>query len=200
MMAESSKSEKGKQDKHIDWKEELPLIPLRNMVVFPQMIVPLFIGRSRSVKALEETIKKERMVVFASQLKEDVEEPISKDIASIGTLAEIVQIMEMPDATTKILVEGIARVRIEDFSQDAPFFRVHISRISEAEEVTVEVEALIRQVIRQFETYVKLNKKIPSETLMSIINVESPTSSPHIYPLRLKKSRRYLRRWCPRSA
>jgi ATP-dependent Lon protease len=183
MMADSSKSEKGKpekaekserSEKPSEWKEHLPLIPLRNMVVFPQMIVPLFIGRSKSVKALEEIIQKERMVVFASQTKEDVEEPDKKDIASIGTLAEVVQIMEMPDGTTKILVEGIARVRIEDFTQDSPYFRVQISRISEPDEVTVEVEAMIRQVVKQFEAYVKLNKKIPSETLMSIINIESP--------------------------
>ena len=157
-----------------EWKDELPLIPLRNMVVFPQMIVPLFIGRSKSVKALEDTIEKERLIVFASQKSEDVEEPAPKDICAIGTLAEVVQMVALPDGTTKVLVEGVARVKIESFTQDSPYYKVKISRIPEETDISVEVEALVRLVIKQFENYVKLNKRIPSETLMSIINVENP--------------------------
>ncbi|MDD5382723.1 MAG: endopeptidase La [Candidatus Margulisbacteria bacterium] len=163
-----------KSKKESEWKEELPLIPLRNIVVFPQMIVPLFIGRSPSVKALEETMIKEKLLVFASQKNEEDEEPEQKDICRIGTLSEIVQMLALPDGSTKILVEGLCRVRIEAFTQDAPFFRVQISRIAEPEEISVEAEALIRTIIRQFEEYVKLNKRIPAETLMSIINVDNP--------------------------
>ena len=169
-----TKADKSKPEKLSEWREELPLIPLRNMVVFPQMIVPLFIGREKSVKALEQTLAKEKMVVFASQKNEELEEPTQKDICAIGTLAEVVQMLDLPDGTTKILVEGVARARIEEFTQDAPYYRVRISRIAEPDEVTVEVEAQIRLVIKQFENYVKLNKRIPSETLMSIINVENP--------------------------
>jgi len=157
-----------------EWKDELPLIPLRNMVVFPQMIVPLFIGRSKSVKALEDTLEKERLVVFASQRSEDVEEPLPKDICTVGTLAEVVQMLALPDGTTKILVEGVTRVKIESFTQDSPYYKVKISKIPEPADITVEVEALLRLVIKKFENYVKLNKRIPSETLMSIINVENP--------------------------
>jgi ATP-dependent Lon protease len=169
-----SKPDKKRPEKLAEWKEELPLIPLRNMVVFPQMIVPLFVGRSKSVKALSETLEKERMVVFTSQKDEEVEEPKPKDLCSIGTLAEIVQMLELPDGTTKILVEGVARARIEDYVQETPYYRVKISRISEPDEMTVEIEAMVRMVIRQFEKYVKLNKRIPSETLMSIVNIENP--------------------------
>ncbi len=158
----------------VEWKDELPLIPLRNMVVFPQMIVPLFIGRSKSVKALEDTIEKERLIVFASQRSEDIEEPSPKDICSIGTLAEVVQMVALPDGTTKVLVEGVARVKIEDFTQDDPYYKVKISRLPEETDVSVEIEALVLVVIKNFENYVKLNKRIPSETLMSIINVENP--------------------------
>ncbi|MCX5748924.1 MAG: endopeptidase La [Candidatus Saganbacteria bacterium] len=157
-----------------EWKDELPLIPLRNMVVFPQMIVPLFIGRSKSVKALEDTLEKERLVVFASQKSEDIEEPAPKDICTIGTLAEVVQMLALPDGTTKILVEGVTRVKLDSFTQDSPYYKVKISKIPEPVEVTVEVEAMLRVVIKKFENYVKLNKRIPSETLMSIINVENP--------------------------
>jgi ATP-dependent Lon protease len=164
----------GKVGKLGEWKEELPLIPLRNMVVFPQMIVPLFIGRNKSVKALENTLAKEKMVVFASQKNEEVEEPGPKDICQIGTLSEIVQMLSLPDGTTKILVEGICRVRIDKFSQEAPYYRVAVSRLPEPEEFSSEAEALVRMVVKQFEDYVKLNRRIPSETLMSIINVDNP--------------------------
>lgn len=157
-----------------EWKEELPLIPLRNMVVFPQMILPLFIGRSKSVKALEDTLKKEKLVIFVSQKSEDIEEPAPKDLCTIGTLSEIVQLLSLPDGTTKILVEGVARVKIEKFTQETPYYKVLANRIVEPEGLTVEAEALIRNVIKGFEKYVKLNKRIPPETLMSIINVDQP--------------------------
>jgi len=168
------KPDKNKQGKLGEWREELPLIPLRNMVVFPQMIVPLFIGRSKSIKALEDTLAKEKLVVFSSQKNEEVEEPGPKDLCAIGTLAEIVQMLALPDGTTKVLVEGLCRVRIEKFTQEAPYYRVAISRVPEPEEFSAEAEALVRSLVKQFEQYVKLNRRIPSETLMSIINVDHP--------------------------
>ncbi len=157
-----------------EWKEELPLIPLRNIVVFPQMIVPLFIGRSPSLKALEDTMAKEKMVVFASQKNEDEENPSPKDIASIGTLAEIVQMLPLPDGSTKVLVEGICRVNVNKYVMRLPYYRVEITRITEPEDITVQTEALVRSVIKLFEDYVKVNRRIPPETLMSIVNVDSP--------------------------
>ncbi len=169
------KADKKNPEKLSEWREELPLIPLRNMVIFPQMIVPLFIGRTKSLKALESTLKKEKMVVFASQKKEETEEPGADDLCRIGTLAEIVQMLSLPDGTIKILVEGIVRARVDKFTQEAPYFRVSIAKIAEEEEtLTPEKENLMRNLIKQFESYVKLNKKIPSEILMSIINVEDP--------------------------
>jgi ATP-dependent Lon protease len=147
---------------------------LRNIVVFPQMIVPLLIGRSCSVKALEATMAKEKMLVLATQKEEEKEEPSPEDISKIGTLSEIVQMIAMPDGTTKVLVEGICRVRIESYVQESPYFRVQIARVAEPEEISVEAEAMVRTIIRQFEHYVKLNRRIPSETLMSIVNVDNP--------------------------
>ncbi len=172
-MAEE-KIDKKHPEKLIEWKESLPLIPLRNIVVFPQMVVPLFIGRSKSVKALEGVLSKERMVVFASQKSEDIEEPSKGDICTIGTLSEVVQMQALPDGTTKVLIEGVSRVKIESFISETPFFKVNISSIPEIDEMTVEVEASIRMIIKQFEKYVKLNKRIPPETLMSIINIDNP--------------------------
>ncbi|KAF0134738.1 MAG: ATP-dependent Lon protease [Candidatus Saganbacteria bacterium] len=173
-MAPEQKPDKAKPEKLSEWREELPVIPLRNMVVFPQMIVPLFIGRAKSIKALEETMEKEKMVVFVTQKSEEIEEPSIKDIAAIGTLSEIVQLLTLPDGTTKILVEGISRAKIEKIIQDAPFFKAQISKIAEPEGLTIEAEALVRNIIKQFESYVKLNKRIPPETLMSIINIDQP--------------------------
>jgi len=172
-MAEE-KADKKHPEKLVEWKETLPLIPLRNIVVFPQMVVPLFIGRSKSVKALEDILNKERMLVFASQKSEDVEEPSIKDICTIGTLSEVVQMSTLPDGTTKVLVEGVARVKIDSFVSETPYFKVKISRIPEMDEMTVELEAPIRMIIKQFEKYVRLNKRIPPETLMSIINIDNP--------------------------
>ncbi|MFH1826583.1 MAG: endopeptidase La [bacterium] len=163
-----------KPKKSPEWHEELPLIPLRNIVVFPQMIVPLFIGRNPSVKALEQSTAKEKLIVFAAQHDEDEEHPDPKNISKVGTLAEIVQMLELPDGTTKILAEGICRVQIESYVSESPFFRVAVSRIAEPDEITVEAEALVRTIIKQFESYVKLNRRIPSETLLSIINVDNP--------------------------
>ncbi|MFC1767762.1 LON peptidase substrate-binding domain-containing protein, partial [Candidatus Margulisiibacteriota bacterium] len=168
------KADKNKPEKVTEWKETLPLIPLRNIVVFPQMVVPLFIGRDRSIKALEDTLAKERMVIFASQKNEEVEEPTSKDICNIGTLSEIIQMMTLPDGSTKILVEGVSRVKIEKYMQETPYFKVRLSKISEPEDFDVEVEAQVRMAIKKFEKYVKLNKRIPSETLMTIINIDNP--------------------------
>lgn len=165
---------KSGKKKSSEWQEELPLIPLRNNVVFPQMIVPLFVGRSRSVKALEDTIAKEKMLVFALQKEEEEEEPGPDDIARIGTLAEIVQMIELPDGSSKILVEGLCRVKIEDYTKETPYFKVEVARIEEPEEVSLEEEALVRNIIRKFEEYVQLNRRIPSETLMSIVNVDNP--------------------------
>jgi ATP-dependent Lon protease len=173
-MVPEQKASREKPEKLTEWKEELPLIPLRNMVVFPQMIVPLFIGRTKSVKALEDILEKEKMVVFSTQKSEEVEEPGPSDLCTIGTLAEIVQLLALPDGTTKILVEGISRVKIEKFTQETPYFKARISRLAEPEGMTLEAEALVRNLIKQFENYVKLNKRIPPETLMSIINVDQP--------------------------
>ncbi|MFH1362217.1 MAG: endopeptidase La, partial [bacterium] len=170
MAASGKKSDK----KRSIGQEELALIPLRNIVVFPQMIVPLFIGRCRSIKALEGTLAEDKRLIFASQKNEDEEDPTAKDISSIGTMAEIVQMMALPDGTTKILVEGICRVKISSFVSEEPHFVVKVSQIPEPEDISIEAEALVRQIIKQFEAYVKLNNRIPSETLMSITNVDNP--------------------------
>ncbi len=171
-MAEE-KADKKSPEKLSEWKETLPLIPLRNMVVFPQMVVPLFIGRSKSVKALEDTLSREKMVVFASQKSEDVEEPSTKDICSIGTLAEIVQMQTLPDGTTKILVEGVARVKVESFLSESPYFKVRISKIPELGGNDRRGGSLRQDDNKAVRKVRETEQEDPAETLMSIINIDN---------------------------
>ncbi|MFC1517842.1 endopeptidase La [Candidatus Margulisiibacteriota bacterium] len=156
------------------FKDVLPLIPLRNIVVFPHMIVPLFIGREKSIQALEVVAGADKLLVLATQRKEEIEDPDPEDIHDIGILAEIVQQLKLPDGTTKVLVEGISRVKIKKIIKEKNFYKVQTEKLEEKFELSVELEALVRMVIESFESYVKLNKKIPAETLMSIINVDDP--------------------------
>ncbi|MFH1429443.1 MAG: endopeptidase La [Candidatus Margulisiibacteriota bacterium] len=152
-----------------------PLIPLRNMVIFPRMIIPLFIGRERSLQALDQSLAKDKLIVLASQDDESIDEPSSDHIYKYGTLAEIVQVLKLPDETTKVLVEGINRVKIENYIHNTPFHLVSAQKMEDADKDAVELEALSNILVEQFETYVKLNKKIPAETLMSIVSIDDPS-------------------------
>lgn len=152
----------------------LPVIPLRNMVVFPQMIVPLFIGRPRSISALEEALKFERKVLVSLQKDEDQEDPEPKGINAIGTISEVVQMLKLPDGTTKVLIEGLGRARILDFTQTEPFYAAQIEEIEEITGDSVKTQALTRLVAERFEEYVRLNQRLPAETLLSVVNYDEP--------------------------
>ncbi|MCK8815846.1 endopeptidase La [Natroniella sulfidigena] len=167
-MAEESKKEE------VENKNSKPLLALRGIVVFPNMMIPLLVGRDKSIKALEEAMVEDKKILLAAQHDEAVEEPGTDDIYSLGTLSEIKQLMRLPDGTIKILVEGLKRAKIESFSQEKPYFRVDITEVESEEEKDTEIEALMRSVINKFERYVKLNKQIPSETMMTITNLEDP--------------------------
>ncbi len=149
-----------------------PLLPLRDIVVFPYMIVPLFVGREKSVNALEEAMLSERTILLATQKKASTDVPEEKDIYNIGTIAEILQLLKLPDGAIKVLVEGIARVRIKEYLPNDKFFQVIGEESEVNQEQTPEIEALMRNVIGQFEEYVKLNRKIPQETIISVSNVD----------------------------
>ena len=152
----------------------LPLLPLREMVVFPHMIIPLFVGREKSLKSLDEAMLHERFILLVAQKAGNIERPTPNDIFDIGTVAEVLQLLKLPDGTTKILVEGISRAKVIKYLLQEKFFQVRIERPEEAILKTVEMEGLMRSVTSQFEDYVRLNRKVPPETLMSVINVEEP--------------------------
>jgi ATP-dependent Lon protease len=153
-------------------RRELPMLPLRGMIVFPFMVVPLDVGRDKSVSALEDAMVNERLIVLASQRQAKVNEPTPEDIYQVGTLAEIKQLLKLPDGTIRILVEGLSRIRIQEFTQVDPYFRVAVVPVVEHFEKSSETEALMRSALFQFEQYIKLSKKAPPEVLTSVSSID----------------------------
>jgi ATP-dependent Lon protease len=164
------KSDEGKKPE----ARSLPLLPLRDIIVFPHMVVPLFVGREKSIAALEEAMRRDKAIVLAAQKKAKVNDPSADDVFGVGTLGTIIQLLRLPDGTVKALVEGKQRVRILRFLPAEVFYQVEAEELVERSERTVELEALMRQVHTTFEAYVKLNKRIPPEMLMSVSTIDDP--------------------------
>ncbi len=152
---------------------ELPLLPLRDLIIFPHLMMPLFVGREKSINALEEAISKQSDIILAAQKDAKTNNPEPKDIYTVGTIGTIIQLLKLPDGTVKVLVEGKRRVKIKDFVNNENFFVVKYEEIPEEVESQVEAQALVRSVKATFETYVKLNKRIPPEILMRVTSIES---------------------------
>jgi ATP-dependent Lon protease len=152
----------------------MPLLPLRDIVVFPHMVVPLFVGRQRSIKALEEATQKQGPIFLSSQKDAKTNEPTEDDIYKIGTLGTVVQMLKLPDGTVKVLIEGKKRAQIARFVSHPDFFMVEVDEAREVVERNTEIEALTREVHTTFENYVKLKKKIPPEMVMSVSSIDDP--------------------------
>ncbi len=151
-----------------------PVLPLRDIVVFPHMIVRLFVGREKSVRALEEVMKDDKQILLASQMDAGQDEPSSETIFTTGVLANVLQILKLPDGAVKILVEGINRVSINKFIENEDFFQAEATVIEETSNKAEEIEALRRSVVEDFERYAKLNKNVPEEAFASIIETDDP--------------------------
>ncbi len=152
-----------------------PVLPLRDIVVFPHMIVPLFVGREKSVRALEDVMADDKQILLVAQKDASQDEPSPKDIYEVGTISTVLQLLKLPDGTVKVLVEGGARARITSYSENENFFEATAEVIEEPKEEDKELEALARSVVSQFEQYIKLNKKIPPEVLVSLNQIENPS-------------------------
>ncbi|HWP23966.1 MAG TPA: endopeptidase La [Candidatus Binatia bacterium] len=152
----------------------VPLLPLRDIIVFPHMVVPLFVGRQRSIKALEEATQKQSMIFLSSQKDAKTNDPNEDDIYRIGTLGTVVQMLKLPDGTVKVLIEGKRRAKVARFVANPDFFLVEVEEAPEVVEHNTEVEALVREVHSTFENYVKLKKKIPPEMVMSVSSIDEP--------------------------
>jgi len=151
-----------------------PVLPLRDIVVFPHMIVPLFVGRQKSVLALEDVMKDDKQILLVTQKNAAQDDPTTADIFTVGTVGTVLQLLKLPDGTVKVLVEGRHRARIQRFADNEQFFQAFADAIGERPGAQQETEALARTVVSQFEQYIKLNKKIPPEVLVSINQIEEP--------------------------
>ncbi len=152
----------------------VPLLPLRDIIVFPHMVVPLFVGRQRSIRALEEATQKQSPIFLSSQKDAKTNDPTEEDIYKVGTLGTVVQMLKLPDGTVKVLIEGKKRAQIVRFTSSPEFFLVDVDEAQEIVERNTEVEALTREVHTTFENYVKLKKKIPPEMVMSVSSIDDP--------------------------
>src|SRR5258706_3442300 len=152
-----------------------PVLQLRDIVVFPHMIVPLFVGREKSVKALEDVMKEDKQILLVTQKNAAQDDPTSADIYSVGTVGTVLQLLKLPDSTVKVLVEGGQRARLLRFAENEQFFQAYGETIVEKPGDQQELEALARTAVSQFEQYIKLNKKIPPEVLVSINQIEDPS-------------------------
>jgi len=152
----------------------VPLLPLRDIIVFPHMVVPLFVGRQKSIKALEEAMNKQKFILLAAQREAKTNEPGEEDIYRVGTLGSVVQLLRLPDGTVKVLVEGKKRARVLRYLDEQEYFLVEAEEVVEACPKSTEIEALTRSINTTFEHYVKLNKKIPPEMIMSVASIDDP--------------------------
>ncbi|BDG72588.1 endopeptidase La [Roseomonas fluvialis] len=154
--------------------ELLPVLPLRDIVVFPHMIVPLFVGREKSVRALEAVMKEDKQILLVAQKNAAQDDPGADDLYQVGTVSTVLQLLKLPDGTVKVLVEGGRRAKIAAFKETANYFEAFAEVVEETTTEAREAEALARTVVSQFEQYIKLNKKIAPEVLVSINQIEEP--------------------------
>ncbi|MCK4308680.1 MAG: endopeptidase La, partial [Candidatus Atribacteria bacterium] len=164
------------QNKKINYRDKnvLPLLPIRDLVVFPYMVIPLFVGREQSINALEEAVNLNSQIFIVSQRDPELEKPDLEDLYSVGTIAKIIQIYKLPDDTVKVLVEGLSRAEITDVEEKNNFLKIKIKKIKAKPVKNLEIEALMRLTISRFEQYLKLNNKLPSEIIFPIGNIEKP--------------------------
>lgn len=151
-----------------------PILPLRDIVVFPHMIVPLFVGREKSVRALEDVMQDDKHILLLTQKNAGQDDPAISDLYDVGTIGTVLQLLKLPDGTVKVLVEGTKRAHVSKFVDRMDFFQGFARPIEESEENATEIEAMLRAVVSQFEQYIKLNKKIPPEVLVSVNQIDDP--------------------------
>ncbi|MDR6291294.1 ATP-dependent Lon protease [Inquilinus ginsengisoli] len=149
-----------------------PVLPLRDIVVFPHMIVPLFVGREKSVRALEDVMKEDKQILLVTQRNASQDDPNPEEIFDVGTIGTVLQLLKLPDGTVKVLVEGVRRARILRYADNAEFFQAQVEPLDDVVSDAQEIEALGRAAVTQFEQYIKLNKKIPPEVLVSVNQIE----------------------------
>ncbi|MGL4834186.1 MAG: LON peptidase substrate-binding domain-containing protein, partial [Shewanella sp.] len=175
---------------------ELPVLPLRDVVVYPHMVIPLFVGREKSIRCLETAMAQDKQIILVAQRDAELDEPTKDDIFEVGTVASILQLLKLPDGTVKVLVEGGRRAKITRYTQEKEFFVAKAEYLESEPLEDKEEEVLVRSAIGQFEGYIKLNKKIPPEVLTSLSGIDeaarlADTMAAHM-PLKLEDKQSVL--------
>ncbi|NNE36803.1 MAG: AAA family ATPase, partial [Gammaproteobacteria bacterium] len=155
--------------------EIYPVLPLRDVVVYPHMVIPLFVGRGKSIKALDQAMEGNKQILLIAQKSAGEDDPKIEEIYKIGTLSNILQMLKLPDGTIKVLVEGVRRAKINDFTQTDDMFSASVDMVEEPEAEEKELDILSRSTMHQFEQYIKLNKKVPPEILSSVAGIDEPS-------------------------
>ena len=176
--------------------QTLPLLPLRDVVVFPHMVIPLFVGRPKSIKALEAAMEVGKSIMLVAQKNASKDDPVAADIYEIGCVSNILQMLKLPDGTVKVLIEGGQRARIASIDDSGPHFVCDLTPIADGDDPGAEVEALRRAILAQFDSYVKLNKKIPPEILTSLNGIDdagrlADTIAAHL-PIKIEQKQHIL--------
>jgi ATP-dependent Lon protease len=198
MTDDSNKPVQTGSGKHV----QIPLLPLRDILVFPSTVVPLFVGREKSIQALEQAMSGSKEILLAAQKKAKTNDPKDADIFEVGTISTVLQLLRLPDGTVKVLVEGLKRARILQYTQTEEFFLVEAEELEESTAEGVENEALIRTVKMAFDNYVRLNKRIPPEMLLSIASIDNEskladTLVAHLTNLKLQDKQQLLEQTNP---
>src|SRR5215472_19247261 len=154
--------------------QELPLLPIRNTVLMPNVVTPLFVGRDQSMMAIEDAMSKDRTLFVVTQLNEETDDPGPDDMYAVGIEGSIDRLLKMPDGTTSILVRGQRRLRLLEYTQQTPFMRVRVETVHEEAERTLALEALVRAVLALFEKCVKLSRTLPEEAYITAMNIDDP--------------------------
>ena len=175
---------------------EIPVLALRDVVVYPQMVIPLFVGREKSIRCLDIAMETDKQVFLVAQKDAAVDDPQADDVYQTGTVATILQLLKLPDGTVKVLVEGVKRAHIEKFVETERYFTAKINYLQLEHESGEDIEVLVRSAVSQFEGYVKLNKKIPPEVLTSVSGIDdaeqlADTMAAHM-PLKLSDKQKVL--------
>jgi ATP-dependent Lon protease len=166
-------------DERFEFSERLPLLPLRDVVVFPYMTIPLLVGRAPSIHAIEKAVARDRMLCVTAQRRSEVTDPSPEDLFTVGTVVRVLQLFRLPDGTMRVLVEGVCRCKVEKFAWSGDSHAVRVRALDEGPGAGAEVEALMRHVLALFGDYVHLNRRIPDEVLLTATNITDPASLAH---------------------
>ncbi len=166
-------------DETFEFQDRLPLLPLRDVVVFPYMTIPLLVGRLPSINAIEKAVARDRMLFVTAQKRSEVADPTHEELYSVGTVVRVLQLFRLPDGTMRVLVEGLTRCRVERFHWSSDYYTVKVAALDEALGDGAETEALMRHVLALFNDYVHLNRRIPDEVLTTANNISDPSSLAH---------------------